>query len=101
MYVDHFVQTIHLNAPKGVNDYCQRYVEKCIHPVLSKMFKRDKDNQDAFQHWTPEIWQKIHQDMEQNVCTVQNIKERCQWRNNRLLNLANHKRDQDKKEQNL
>lgn len=85
-------ETIHLNAPKGVNDYCHRYVESCIHPVLAQMFGT------SFEKWTPEIWNKIHKNMEETVCKADKIGNRCAWRDNRLLNLANHKSDQDLKD---
>jgi len=94
-------ETIHLNAPKGVNDYCDRYVDSCIHPVLSKMFKADKEGNDAFPHWTPEVWEKIHQEMEEKVCPADGVGDRCQWRDNRLLNLAVHKREQDRLDQKM
>ena len=84
-----------------MNDYCDRYVESCMHPVLRKMFKPDKEGNDAFPHWTPEVWNAIHKEMEEKVCTADKTGERCQWRDNRLLNLAVHKREQDVFDQNM
>ena len=94
-------ETIHLNAPKGVNDYCERYVESCLHPVLPHVFKPDANGKDSFERWTPEVWNKIHAEMEENVCEADDVGDRCKWRDNRLLELAVHKRDQDKKDQKL
>ena len=85
-------ETIHLNAPNGVNDYCKRYVDSCIHPVIAQMFGS------SFEKWRPEVWEKIHKNMEETACKQNEIKNRCEWRDNRLLNLANHKRDQDAKD---
>eukprot|EP00483_Globobulimina_turgida_P006469 UN06479 len=94
-------ETIHLNAPNGVNDYCDRYVSACMHPVLSQMFKPDKDGNDSYEKWTPQIWNKIHKNMEDKICKASEIPTRCNWRDSRLLNLAVHKREQDKKDQKM
>eukprot|EP01084_Bolivina_argentea_P172202 298311_1 len=93
-------ETIHLNAPNGVNDYCERYT-KGMHHVLSLMFKPDKNGNESYEHWTPQIWNKIHNDIENNICKVNELKDRCEWRDSRLLNLAVHKREQDKKDQKM
>ncbi|ETO32937.1 3-hydroxybutyryl-CoA dehydrogenase [Reticulomyxa filosa] len=73
-------ETIHLNAPKGVDDYCQRYVSACIQPVM-----RQIDNNLT---WNSDTWNVIHQDMVAHSSSVDKLPERCRWRDQRLMDLA-------------
>ena len=82
-------ETIHLNAPQGVKDYCQRYAHTCIAPVVSQ--------QDNNVKWEPNVWNKIHNEMIGTI-PVDKVKERCQWRNNRLMELAQLKNEQNKRD---
>jgi len=77
-------QTIDLNAPDGVQDYCDRYASS-VYRVVKK--------QDNSVEWTPETIKKIHDAMREEVPASQ-LKDRAAWRNNRLINLAIHKNNE-------
>ena len=50
--------SIDLNAPKGVEDYCQRYAESVLRMVKT---------QDNSREWKQETIEKIHQAMRAQV----------------------------------
>jgi len=79
-------QTIDLNAPKGVNDYCERYSSSILRVV---------DSQDHARRWKPETWTQMHASMRKEV-PMESRSDRVQWRNNRLMEIAQLKNGQDK-----
>lgn len=82
-------QTIDLNAPGGVEDYCTRYAAS-IHRVAR--------SQDNTREWAPETVRRVDAAMRAQV-PRERLAERLAWRNQRLLALALHKQQQDKKQQ--
>jgi len=74
-------QTIDLNAPEGVQDYCDRYASS-IYRVIK--------TQDNAVEWTATTVKTIHDAMRKEVPATA-LKERTAWRNERLINLAIHK----------
>jgi len=79
-------QTIDLNAPEGVSDYCNRYLEG-IYAVLQK-----QDNNRRFSEKTVKTidqWQR-------SLYKKDQIPEATAWRDQRLMALAGHQQE-DKK----
>jgi 3-hydroxyacyl-CoA dehydrogenase len=79
-------QTIDLNAPKGVEDYCNRYNDG-----ISKILK-DEDNNAPFK---PELAQILTQH-QRSVYDVEKIPDAIEWRDQKLLSLARHKIEDQK-----
>jgi len=75
-------QTIDLNAPGGVVDYCNRYTEGILRVVKTE---------DNSREWKPQVIQKIHEAMRAQV-PMERMPERLEWRNRRLMQLAVHNR---------
>eukprot|EP01094_Clydonella_sp_ATCC50884_P006782 TRINITY_DN15971_c0_g1_i1.p1 TRINITY_DN15971_c0_g1~~TRINITY_DN15971_c0_g1_i1.p1 ORF type:complete len:544 (-),score=155.31 TRINITY_DN15971_c0_g1_i1:82-1593(-) len=71
-------QTIDLNAPEGVRDYCDRYAT----PLLEVM--RTQDNT---RDWTPEVRAELEAWARQRT-PVERIGAACAWRDERLMRLA-------------
>jgi len=82
-------QTIDLNAPKGVSDYCQRYLGG-IYNVL-----KQQDNQREF---TQETTKKID-DHFRSKYSVEEIPQVTAWRDKRLMALASHQEEAKKIDQ--
>lgn len=76
-------ETIHLNAPKGVNDYTERYIANAIDPILAE--------QGIKRNWDKKTWEAIHNEMSKRI-PVDSLPDRCKWRDFRLLELATHKK---------
>jgi hypothetical protein len=74
-------QTIDLNAPNGVQDYCDRYASSVYRVIKT---------QDNSVEWTKETVKKIHDAMREETPSAL-LKDRAAWRNRRLINLAIHK----------
>jgi L-gulonate 3-dehydrogenase len=65
-------RTIHMNAPNGVNDYCDRY---------SSAIERVCKTQDNSIHWDSDVYDRIHKSMEKNK------KENIHWRDKQLSSI--------------
>lgn len=78
-------ETIHLNAPGGVRDYCDRY-QQVIQEVL-----KTEDNGIVWQESTISA---IEEELKSNPA-LQNISTRVQWRDRQLLALALLQRQQE------
>eukprot|EP01083_Nonionella_stella_P200472 734078_1 len=63
-------ETIHLNAPKGVNDYTERYIKNAIDPILAE--------QGIKRIWNKKTWEGIHNDMSKKI-PVDELPNRCKW----------------------
>lgn len=84
-------ETIDLNAPNGVNDYCTRYGEN----ITAICAEQDKQGARAMKDSpTAEV---IHDAMRKSV-PADGLGERRKWRDDRLANLYLHKRMMSKKE---
>jgi len=73
-------QTIDLNAPKGVEDYCQRYLGG-IYKVLNE--------QDNSRQYSAQTVKKI-EDHQRSLYTQDQIPQVSAWRDRRLMALATH-----------
>jgi len=78
-------ETIHLNAPKGVNDYCQRYYNQCLKPCINMLNTKNE--------WNKDVYNKIHDYISRDI-PVNEIPKRWEWRDNYLMNLAKFKKNQ-------
>jgi L-gulonate 3-dehydrogenase len=79
-------QTIDLNAPKGIEDYCTRY-NQGISNVL-----KEEDNSAPFK---PELTQILTQH-QRSVYDIEQIPDALEWRDQKLLSLARHKIEDQK-----
>lgn len=77
-------ETIELNAPGGIADYCQRYVS---------WFRRYQADSPPAAVWNDENWQRAAQAWGPAPSTEQ-IARKSLWRNQRLAALAAHKKAQ-------
>jgi len=80
-------QTIDLNAPEGVVDYCERYTPG-IENIVSK--------QDNSVRWQSDVVKRIDEAMRKET-PVDSLKERIKWRDNQLMELARHKMEQSQR----
>jgi L-gulonate 3-dehydrogenase len=81
------IETIDLNAPKGVADYLERY---------GPTIRRVGDSQAAAAPWPDTIGATL--DAERRAVTpTEKLEAATAWRDRRMMALAAHKRDQDKK----
>jgi len=76
-------QTIDLNAPKGVSDYCNRYLEG-IYKILVA--------QDNTRRFSPETVNKIDEH-QRSLYPQEKLGETCAWRDKRLMTLTAHYHD--------
>eukprot|EP00475_Leptophrys_vorax_P022287 TRINITY_DN3033_c0_g2_i1.p2 TRINITY_DN3033_c0_g2~~TRINITY_DN3033_c0_g2_i1.p2 ORF type:complete len:331 (-),score=95.66 TRINITY_DN3033_c0_g2_i1:1113-2105(-) len=74
-------QTIDLNAPKGVQDYCQRYSKTILDIV---------ESQDNSRKWSPELIAKIDAAARKMNGPVKEIPKALAWRDDRLARLQSH-----------
>lgn len=81
-------ETIDLNAPGGTQDYCDRYASS-VHRVIR--------TQDNTRPWEPAVVQQIDTAMRRAV-PKEALKQRLQWRDDRLMSLAVHKMREDAKD---
>lgn len=75
-------ETIDLNAPAGVADYCKRYG-----PMYQHMFEQ----QGNAKPWSPELVKDI-EGQRREVLPAERLPARRLWRDNRLMALMRHKR---------
>jgi L-gulonate 3-dehydrogenase len=74
-------QTIDLNAPKGVQDYCDRYGKTILEIV---------EQQDNSRKWSPELVTKINEAARKMNGSVEEIPKALAWRDDRLAKLQSH-----------
>ena len=75
-------ETIDLNAPGGVKDYCERYQQ-----LYSRLF----DSMQRRVDWTGAVLQTVEKERRAKLAAA-DLPERHQWRDRRLMALAVHKR---------
>eukprot|EP01125_Pyxidicula_operculata_P003163 TRINITY_DN1348_c0_g1_i2.p1 TRINITY_DN1348_c0_g1~~TRINITY_DN1348_c0_g1_i2.p1 ORF type:complete len:155 (+),score=30.41 TRINITY_DN1348_c0_g1_i2:555-1019(+) len=73
-------QTIDLNAPKGVTDYCNRYLGGVYRVV---------EEQDNTRKFSEESIKKID-DYQRSLYSQEQIPQVTEWRDKRLMELAKH-----------
>jgi 3-hydroxyacyl-CoA dehydrogenase len=78
-------ETIELNAPGGIPDYCRRYVD---------WFRRYMADAPSASVWDDAGWQKAVEAWGRSPTPAQ-IAEKTTWRDNRLAALVAHKRSQE------
>lgn len=76
-------ETIDLNAPEGLADYCQRYGE---------VYRSIATQQVSTEPWSPELIAQLHGER-RKLLPKEKLTARRQWRDRRLMALAKHKRD--------
>jgi 3-hydroxyacyl-CoA dehydrogenase len=81
------IETIDLNAPKGVADYLERY---------GPTIRRVGDSQSAAGPWPASIAAKLDAERRAMV-PEEKLSDATDWRDRRLMALAAHKRAQEKK----
>ena len=79
-------ETIELNAPEGIADYCRRY---------GPFFRRTLENQPTLAVWEDANVQSVA-DAWGPTPTAENIAKKSRWRDQRLAKLAAHKRTEAK-----
>ena len=80
-------ETIDLNAPGGVVDYCRRY---------SSAINRLGEQQADPREWSDEFIGIIEAER-RKILPARQLRERASWRDRRLAALIAHKRAQDSK----
>lgn len=78
-------ETIDLNAPDGLADYCARY---------GGMYQSISTEQTDTRHWSAETVQNLHAER-RALLSHDQLLERRLWRDERLMALMRHKLDQD------
>jgi 3-hydroxyacyl-CoA dehydrogenase len=81
------IETIDLNAPKGVADYLERY---------GPTIRRVGESQSAAAAWSDSIAAKLDEERRAAV-PQERLADATSWRDRRLMALAAHKRAQEKK----
>jgi len=77
-------QTIDLNAPKGIAEYCQRYNDGISHIL------KEEDNNKPFK---PELIEILTQH-QRSLYDVDQIPNVVEWRDEKLLSLCRHKKEE-------
>jgi len=77
-------ETIDLNAPAGLADYCERYGG-----MYAEMFGKER--------WSKELVQDLHAERREQL-DLADIPKRSAWRNRRLMALMKHKQDMNSKD---
>src|SRR5690606_9632524 len=78
-------ETIDLNAPDGLQDYCQRY---------GGMYESISKEQTSTQAWSPELIEKVEAER-RSLLSKDQLLARRQWRDERLMALMLHKNESD------
>ena len=81
------IETIDLNAPQGVADYLERY---------GPTIRRVGDSQAAAEPWPDTIGATLDRERRADV-PRERLEDATAWRDRRMMALAAHKRDQEKK----
>jgi 3-hydroxyacyl-CoA dehydrogenase len=81
-------ETIDLNAPGGLSDYCARYGE---------LYRRISEEQTSSEKWPQEFVEQLHAERRVQV-REEDLVARRLWRDRRLMALAAHKKMQDEAE---
>jgi len=76
-------ETIDLNAPGGLADYCERY---------GSMYQDIAADQVSTDAWSPELIAQLHQARREDL-PADALAERRNWRDRRLMALVAHKRN--------
>jgi L-gulonate 3-dehydrogenase len=76
-------ETIDLNAPGGLRDYCQRY---------GGLYQSISTQQASTEPWTAALVEKI-ETQRRSLLPQSKLLERRQWRDDRLMELIVHKRE--------
>ena len=76
-------ETIDLNAPKGLADYCARY---------GQMYADMASNIGGAENWSEPLVANLHNERREKL-DIADIQKRSQWRDQRLMALVKHKRD--------
>lgn len=76
-------ETIDLNAPQGIADYCNRY---------GAMFQQMSEEQTSTAPWSDELIQTIQQQRRQLLPEHQLVQKRI-WRDQKLMELLKHKQN--------
>lgn len=79
-------ETIDLNAPGGVDDYCQRYGE---------MYRSISEEQTDTSAWKPEVIAEITR-QRRGLLPPEDLKQRRLWRDAKLMELARERREQSR-----
>lgn len=82
------LETIDLNAPDGLHDYCERY---------GGMYQRMAEQQADTEPWSEELVHKLEQ-QRRDILPGQALAQRRLWRDQRLMALMRHKNDFDKEQ---
>lgn len=77
-------ETIDLNAPAGLADYCARYGQ-----MYAEMFGKER--------WGEKLVNDLHAERRAQL-DIKDIPRRSEWRNQRLMALMKHKQDMAKKD---
>jgi len=78
-------ETIDLNAPEGLADYCARYGE---------LYRRIAQAQTSTDPWSADLVNHLHQDRRERV-PLEDVSKRRIWRDRRLMALAVHKKQME------
>lgn len=78
-------ETIDLNAPGGLSDYCARYGE---------LYRRIAEQQVSTDSWSDDLVVKLHAEQRLRVPAGE-LEGRRVWRDRRLMGLAAHKKTQE------
>jgi hypothetical protein len=81
-------ETIDLNAPEGLADYCARYGE---------LYRKISEEQTSTTPWSQTLIDKLHTDRRANIPREQMVGRRI-WRDKRLMALAVHKKEMAEKD---
>jgi L-gulonate 3-dehydrogenase len=77
-----------MNAPGGVKDYVERYG-----PNMYALSKQQADPR----KWEGKVVEEVVKDR-RALLPLEELPDRCKWRNTRLMALVSHKLEQDKKD---
>lgn len=76
-------ETIDLNAPGGLSDYCGRYGE---------MYREISEEQTSTEAWSPTLIQEVH-GQRRELLDNEELEARRFWRDDYLMSLLRHKQD--------
>jgi 3-hydroxyacyl-CoA dehydrogenase len=80
-------ETIDLNAPGGVADYAKR---------LGPLYHRIAASRTEHHVWSPELISEVER-QRRMILSADDLSQRMAWRDERLMSLAVHKRDQEER----
>ena len=80
------METIDLNAPGGIRDYLERF---------GPAFEAIAKEQSSIRPWDTSRFIKMEEER-RRVMPINDLRERAQWRDRRLMALTRHKKESDK-----